>query len=307
MTIRIDHLFKSYGANLVLDDVSVDFRAGAITGLLGPNGAGKTTLVSILMGIIAKDRGRVLIDGLDLDRDRDRIQARASIVPQSFAFYPTLTARENLEYFGALYGFKGRRLKARMDAAIDAGSLQSFLGKRAAELSGGMKRRLNLSIGLLNEPAILYLDEPTVGVDAQSRSYLLERIDRINRERGTTILYASHYMEEIEQISQDIAIIDGGRIILHDRKEDILARRGAVTLTLDRLTGALREALGRVAGLRVEAETLVLDRREDLNGTLAGLFDLFARHGAEVRTLNWGNGHLEALFLELTERTLRDE
>jgi ABC-type multidrug transport system ATPase subunit len=114
-------------------------------------------------------------------------------------------------------------------------------------------------------------------------------------------------MEEIEQISQDIAIIDGGRIILHDRKEDILARRGAVTLTLDRLTGALREALGRVAGLRVEAETLVLDRREDLNGTLAGLFDLFARHGAEVRTLNWGNGHLEALFLELTERTLRDE
>jgi len=307
MTIRVDHLFKSYGANLVLDDVSVDFRAGAITGLLGPNGAGKTTLVSILMGIVARDRGGVLVDGLDLDRDRDRIQARASIVPQSFAFYPTLTARENLEYFGALYGFKGRRLKARMDAAIDAGSLQSFLGKRAAELSGGMKRRLNLAIGLLNEPAILYLDEPTVGVDAQSRSYLLERIDRINRERGTTILYASHYMEEIEQISHDIAIIDGGRIILHDRKEDILARRGAVTLTLDRLPGTLKEALDRVAGLRVEAETLVLDRHEDLNRTLAGLFDLLARHRAEVRTLNWGNGHLEALFLELTERTLRDE
>jgi ABC-2 type transport system ATP-binding protein len=307
MTIRVDHLFKSYGDNLVLDDVSLDFRAGAITGLLGPNGAGKTTLVSILMGIIAKDRGRVLIDGLDLDRDRDRIQARASIVPQSFAFYPTLTTRENLEYFGALYGFKGRRLETRMDAAIDAGSLQSFLGKRAAELSGGMKRRLNLAIGLLNEPATLYLDEPTVGVDAQSRSYLLERIDRINRERGTTILYASHYMEEIEQISHDIAIIDAGRIILHDRKEDILARRGAVTLTLDRLPGTLKEALERVAGLRVEAETLVLDRNEDLNRTLAGLFDLLARHGAEVRALNWGNGHLEALFLELTERTLRDE
>lgn len=307
MTIRVEHLFKSYGANLVLNDVSLDFRAGAITGLLGPNGAGKTTLVSILMGIVARDRGRVLIDGLDLDRDRDRIQSRASIVPQSFAFYPTLTARENLEYFGALYGFKGRRLKARMDAAIDAGSLQSFLGKRAAELSGGMKRRLNLAVGLLNEPAILYLDEPTVGVDAQSRSYLLERIDRINRERGTTILYASHYMEEIEQISHDIAIIDGGRIILHDRKEDILARRGAVTLTLDRLPGTLKEALDRVAGLRVEAETLVLDRHEDLNRTLAGLFDLLARHRAEVRTLNWGNGHLEALFLELTERTLRDE
>ncbi len=307
MTIRVEHLFKSYGANLVLNDVSLDSRAGAITGLLGPNGAGKTTLVSILMGIVARDRGRVLIDGLDLDRDRDRIQSRASIVPQSFAFYPTLTARENLEYFGALYGFKGRRLKARMDAAIDAGSLQSFLGKRAAELSGGMKRRLNLAVGLLNEPAILYLDEPTVGVDAQSRSYLLERIDRINRERGTTILYASHYMEEIEQISHDIAIIDGGRIILHDRKEDILARRGAVTLTLDRLPGTLKEALDRVAGLRVEAETLVLDRHEDLNRTLAGLFDLLARHRAEVRTLNWGNGHLEALFLELTERTLRDE
>ncbi len=306
MTIRIEHLYKSYGRNLVLDDVNLNFREGAITGLLGPNGAGKTTLVSILMGIIAKDRGRVLIDGDDLDRARGRIQARSSIVPQTFAFYPTLTAGENLEYFGALYGLKGARLKDRMAAAIDAGSLHAFLDRRAEHLSGGMKRRLNLAIGLLNEPAILYLDEPTVGVDAQSRSYLLERIDRINRERGMTMIYASHYMEEIEQISRDIAIIDAGRIVLHDRKDNVLKRPGAVTLTLDRLPAGLREALDRVAGLRVEAETLVIDRREDLNRTLAGLFDLFDRHGVEVRAFHRGGGELETLFMELTKRNLRD-
>ena len=221
--INIHHLYKYYDGVPVLNDVSLSFRRGRITGLLGPNGAGKTTLVSILAGIVKKDAGEVSADGLDLDRQLRAVKSRNGIVPQTLAYYPTLTARENLMYFGALYGFSGRRLRARVEYCARAGALDDFLDKRADKYSGGMKRRLNLAIGLLNDPAILYLDEPTVGVDPQTRSYMLETIRAIKRERGTTIVYTSHYMDEIEQISDDIAIIDEGRIILSGSRKELLS------------------------------------------------------------------------------------
>ena len=221
--INIHHLYKYYDGVPVLNDVSLSFGRGRITGLLGPNGAGKTTLVSILAGIVKKDAGEVSADGLDLDRQLRAVKSRNGIVPQTLAYYPTLTARENLMYFGALYGFSGRRLRARVEYCARAGALDDFLDKRADKYSGGMKLRLNLAIGLLNDPAILYLDEPTVGVDPQTRSYMLETIRAIKRERGTTIVYTSHYMDEIEQISDDIAIIDEGRIILSGSRKELLS------------------------------------------------------------------------------------
>ncbi len=221
--IKIHHLYKYYDGVPVLNDVSLSFRRGRITGLLGPNGAGKTTLVSILAGIVKKDVGEVSADGLDLDTQSRAMKSRNGIVPQTLAYYPTLTARENLMYFGALYGLSGRRLRARVEYCARAGSLDDFLDKRADKYSGGMKRRLNLAIGLLNDPVILYLDEPTVGVDPQTRSYMLETIRAIKRERGTTIVYTSHYMDEIEQISDDIAIIDEGRIILSGSRKELLS------------------------------------------------------------------------------------
>ncbi len=220
--IQIRHLYKSYGNQVVLDDINLSIEKGGITGLLGPNGAGKTTLVSILIGVVAADRGEVFIDGRRLEENRGAIQAICSIVPQNLAIYPMLSARENLEYFGALQGLKGSKLKARMAYCTEIASLQSFLDKRVSRFSGGMQRRLNLAIGLLNNPRILYLDEPTVGVDTQSRNYILETIKNINREQETTIIYTSHYMEEIEQVSDTIAILDEGRLILHDAKQAIL-------------------------------------------------------------------------------------
>ncbi len=225
--IEIRHLCKSYDRNPVLSDVNLSVRRGSILGLLGPNGAGKTTLISILTGITGKDSGQITIDGLDIDHELPAIQSKSGYVPQSFAFYPRLTAGENLEYFGALLGLKGKKLKERMEFCVDIGSMQAFAGKRVDKYSGGMKRRLNLAIGLLNDPGILYLDEPTVGVDTQSRGYILETIKKINRERGTTIIYTSHYVDEIEQVSDDIAIIDEGRIILHDDKQAVLTRADA--------------------------------------------------------------------------------
>ena len=225
--IEIKHLYKSYDKP-VLKDVNLSVRRGSIMGLLGPNGAGKTTLISILTGVIRKESGSITVGGLDLDRELKVIQLKCSYVPQTLAFYKLLTAFENLEYFGALWGLKGKKLKERMEFCIDIGSMQSFAKKRVDKFSGGMKRRLNLAIGLLNDPEILYLDEPTVGVDTQSRNYILETIRKINRERKTTIIYTSHYMDEIEQVSDEIAIIDEGKIILHDDKQAILTRDDAV-------------------------------------------------------------------------------
>jgi len=227
LLIEIKHLYKSYDKKTVLTDVNLTVRRGSVMGLLGPNGAGKTTLISILTGIINKDRGSITIGGMDLDRELRTIQSKCSYIPQSFAFYPRLTARENLEYFGALWGLKGTKLKERMDFCIDIGSMQTFVDKRVDKFSGGMKRRLNLAIGLLHDPEILYLDEPTVGVDTQSRGYILETIKKINRDRQATIIYTSHYMDEIEQVSDDIAIIHEGAIILHDDTQAILSRADA--------------------------------------------------------------------------------
>ena len=304
--IEIEHLYKFYDRRAVLNDISLSVRKGSILGLLGPNGAGKTTLVSILTGIIQKDRGRVHVNGRDLDRDMKAIQSECSIVPQAFAFYPTLTARENLEYFGALYGLEGRTLKDRMERAVDIGSLHAFLHKKAEKCSGGMKRRLNLAIGLLHRPRILFLDEPTVGVDAQSRNYILETIRKINREEKTTIVYASHYMDEIEQISDDIAIIDEGRIVLHDRRETVLTQTGKASIQVASLGASLRGRLEKMAGIQIGPKGILVDRDEHFLANMTQLFSLFEREQIEIRDMTFGYKNLEDLFLNLTREALRD-
>ena len=247
--IEIKHLYKSYDKKPVLTNVDLTVRRGSVMGLLGPNGAGKTTLIAILTGIINKDSGTITVDGMDMDRELHAIQAKCSYVPQSFAFYPRLTARENLEYFGALWGLKGKKLKERMDFCIDIGSMQNFADKRVDKFSGGMKRRLNLAIGLLHDPEILYLDEPTVGVDTQSRGYILETIKKINRDRHVTIIYTSHYMDEIEQVSDVIAIIHEGSIILQDDTKAVLSRGNA-----ERSNGTLEELFLTLTGMRLRDE-----------------------------------------------------
>jgi ABC-2 type transport system ATP-binding protein len=304
--IRISHLYKFYSGRPVLDDVTLSVPDGSILGLLGPNGAGKTTLVSILTGIVKKDRGEVQINGLDLDREPAAIRALGSIVPQSFAFYPTLTVYENLEYFGALYGLKGRALKTRIDRSIDIGSLQSFLHKKAEACSGGMKRRLNLSIGLLPDPQILYLDEPTVGVDTQSRVYILDMIVKLNKERQTTIVYTSHYMDEIEQVSDVIAIIDEGRIILHDRKEMVLTQTGKISIEFEDLHPSLKERLDALDGVRVCRNRLLVDRDEHFYPNMQKLFSIFAEEDVKIRDIVFGYKNLEDLFITLTSGKLRD-
>jgi ABC-2 type transport system ATP-binding protein len=305
--IEINHLYKSYGQQVVLDDINLSIQKGVITGLLGPNGAGKTTLVSILIGIIGRDKGEIFIDGLDLDNHLSQIQTICSIVPQNLAIYPMLSAYENLEYFGGLQGLKGQKLKSRIDYCTEVASLQSFLTKRVHKFSGGMKRRLNLAIGLLNTPRMLYLDEPTVGVDTQSRNYILEMIKNINRKEGTTIIYTSHYMEEIEQVSDMIAIIDEGRLILNEPKEEILKQDFKVSIRVGELNDALLDRFKRTKATRVQDGCILLTKDENFHDNLIEILTLLKSHAVEVVDFDSRDKSLETLFLNLTRKSLRDE
>ncbi|MCP4628702.1 MAG: ABC transporter ATP-binding protein [bacterium] len=307
MMIEINHLYKSYGQQVVLDDINFSIQKGVITGLLGPNGAGKTTLVSILIGIIPRDKGEISIDGLDLDNHLPEIQAVCSIVPQNLAIYPMLSAYENLEYFGGLQGLKGQKLKSRIDYCTEVASLQSFLTKRVHKFSGGMKRRLNLAIGLLNTPRMLYLDEPTVGVDTQSRNYILEMIQNINRKEGTTIIYTSHYMEEIEQVSDMIAIIDEGHLILNGSKDKILKQDYKVSIRVCELNDALLDRFKRIKAARVQDDCILLTKDENFHDNLIDILSVLKNHAVEVIDFDSRDKNLETLFLKLTRRSLRDE
>lgn len=213
MAIKINNLNKSYKNLKVLDDLNLHVKVGSIFGLLGANASGKTTLISILNYLVPKNSGEITICGYDFDKDSKKIKEISSYVPQTYAFYPNLTAYENLEFFGALYSLKNEQLKERIDYCVKATALEKFINKKAHTYSGGVKRRLNIAIGLLNKPKVLYLDEPTVGIDPQSRKYILDVIKNISKENNTTIFYTSHYMEEIEYLCDEIAVLEQNKII----------------------------------------------------------------------------------------------
>lgn len=240
MSIVIRNLYKAYHDQTVLDHIDLTIEEGRIFGLLGVNGAGKTTLVSILNFLVKKDAGEVQFFGKDITADAKAIKAFSSFVPQSFAFYPNLTGYENLQFFAAINGLKGKACKAKIEAVIEQVSLQKEAKVRARKYSGGYKRRLNLAIGLLNNPKVLYLDEPTVGVDAHTRGQILQTIKDINQQQQTTVIYTSHYMEEIEAICDDIAILDKGKIILQGSKDALLAEHDSLETLFMSLT---KEAL----------------------------------------------------------------
>ena len=214
------------GEEPVLRQLSIDVPAGGIFGLLGPNGAGKTTLISILAGQLRAE-GSVTVDGTPLEELRRREPASLGLVPQEFAFYPMLTCVENLRFFGAVQGLGGARLRERVDSVANFARIVNVMPRRAGELSGGLRRRLNLAIGLLTEPRILLLDEPTVGVDPQSRSFLLDSIRALAGE-GRTLLYTSHYMEEVEAICDHVAIIDAGRVLRQGALAELLRDDAAI-------------------------------------------------------------------------------
>lgn len=222
--IRIDSLTKQYkGAGfLSVDSLSLTVERGEIFGLLGPNGAGKTTLISMLCGLVKPTSGTFTIEEHTYHDNALAIKKTIGVVPQEYALYPTLTARENLLYFGSMYGLKGKALKQKVADALDYLGLAEFADKRTETFSGGMKRRVNLIAGLLHNPSILFLDEPTVGVDVHSKNVIIEYLKQVNAS-GTTIIYTSHHLVEAQDFCTRIAIIDHGRILTDGTPEGLIA------------------------------------------------------------------------------------
>jgi ABC-2 type transport system ATP-binding protein len=216
-------LRKHYDTQLAVDGVSLRVSAGEILGLLGPNGAGKTTTMLMLAGLLTPDDGAVRIDGVATDHDGRAWRRQMGIVPQELALYPELSAVENLTFFGGLYDVVGPRLVDRIDSVLETTGLTEHRDRPVRTYSGGMKRRLNFGVALVHEPRLLILDEPTVGVDPQSRAHLLERIREL-RDRGMGVLYASHYMEEVQTLCDRVAVMDLGRIIANDTLDALLER-----------------------------------------------------------------------------------
>jgi len=213
--LDVKHLRKAFGPLVAVSDVSFSVQQGQILGLLGPNGAGKTTTVSMAAGLLTPDRGEVLIAGHRLAGDTDPAKRRIGLVPQDLALYDELSARDNLRFFGALYGLRGRALDAAMARALDLVGLEERARDAVKTFSGGMKRRLNLAAGLLHDPDILLLDEPTVGVDPQSRNAIFDNLEAL-KARGKALLYTTHYMEEVERLADRIVIVDHGAVIADD-------------------------------------------------------------------------------------------
>lgn len=221
--IEIRELTKFYKGNdePAIDNISLDIFPNEIFGLLGPNGAGKTTTISILCGLFPPTRGEVFIDGMELRSNLDNIKHIIGVVPQDLALYPTLTALENLTFFGNMYGLRGQDLRDRIGGYLQVFGLEKAARKKISTYSGGMKRRVNLIAGLLHKPKVLFLDEPTVGIDVQSRMVILDYLNEINK-LGTTIIYTSHYMEEAENLCSRVAIVDRGKIISNGNPKELL-------------------------------------------------------------------------------------
>ena len=280
--IEIEGLTVRYGDFVAVDDLSLRVEAGTLFGLLGPNGAGKTTTLSCVAGLRRPTAGQVRVAGIDVVRDPQAARPHLGFVPQHLALYPQLSVRQNLDIFGGLNGLSGARLRDRRDWGIALARLEGRAEAKVGSLSGGMQRRLNLAASLLHDPAVVICDEPTTGVDAQSRNHLFETIRALHAE-GRTVVYTTHYMQEVEALCDRVAIIDRGRVVLQERLATLLA------------APARTEAGRRAWRVGVDADA------EAVAAALAAAFDTLgpASVEAEPRTL-------EQVFLEVTGHALRD-
>jgi ABC-2 type transport system ATP-binding protein len=281
--LTLTDLRKAFGATVAVDGLSLRVEPGEVLGLLGPNGAGKSTTVHLALGLLAPDSGTVAIDGLGPPTD-PRVRRHLGLAPQSVALYTELTGEENLRFLGRVYGLTGRALQARVDWALDFAALSDRRGDRVGTWSGGMQRRLNLAAALLHEPRLVLLDEPTAGVDPQSRNAILERILELKRG-GLTVVYTTHYMEEAERLCDRVAIVDHGKVLALDTVANLKRTHGAVPVLVATVAGQVR--------------------RIPTPDPVGALTRLVAE--ATVEDFHVERADLEQVFLKLTGRRLRDE
>jgi ABC-2 type transport system ATP-binding protein len=309
--LACEGLRKSFGERVAVDGVGFSIAPGETYGLLGPNGAGKTTTISMVCGLLTRDAGEVTVGGRPLDTRTVDVKAMIGFVPQEIAIYPDLTAAENLRFFGKLYGLSGRELASRSEQILETVGLSDRANERTAGFSGGMKRRLNIGLGLLNHPKLLVLDEPTVGVDPQSRNSILESVARFSQQ-GMAVLYTTHYMEEAERLCDRVGIIDEGKLRAEGTRRELVSMVGQHDRLHMTARGDLEAAAAALRALPSVVEATASDGSLDLlvrevRAALADVVASAARTGIEIGTVEVQEPNLEAVFLHLTGKALRDE
>ncbi|KJY81668.1 multidrug ABC transporter ATPase [Vibrio galatheae] len=306
MMIQIEALSKSYNEVKALDNLSLTIPSNSIFGLLGPNGAGKTTLMSILNGLLNYDQGNIRFFGQPLSQNLNAIRQRCSLIPQSLAFYDHLTVKENLKFFAGVQGIKAQAFDENFSYAVETNRLTTMLGRKASTLSGGQKRRLNIAIGLLNNPDVLFFDEPTVGIDPESRNDILDSIkDYANDNK--TIVYTSHYMPEIEKICDEIAIINEGQILKQGTIDEMVNNHESqqVIVELYPQTHSINELSAFPDTVRViNNQTLLIDTTDAL--IIGDVLNKLAQNKLKVRNVRYGTTTLESMFIQLTSKERRD-
>jgi ABC-2 type transport system ATP-binding protein len=308
--IEVAGIVKRYGDKTAVAGVTFTVDQGEIFGLLGPNGAGKSTTISILSTLLDWDAGEVKIGGFDLQQDKRRIQQIIGFVPQDLAIYPALSARDNLIFIGRIYGLSGTALRRRAYEVLELVGLADRADQESDTFSGGMKRRLNIGAGLMHRPRILFLDEPTVGVDPQSRNFIFEHIEKLNAE-GMTILYTTHYMEEAERLCNRVAIVDNGKILAVDSVQGLirLAGGGVIYLGVPPEFAALTQMhMQQVKSIRstLTADGQMKIETNNLNQELLEVIALCKDQNVPILSLELLRPNLETVFLQLTGKRLRE-
>ncbi len=308
--IEVQNLKKNFGELKAVQGVNFTAQRGEIFSLLGPNGAGKSTTISMLSGLLQPDEGDARLMGHSVRSAGEAAKAALGVVPQDIALYPDLSARENLVFWGKMYGLRGAQLKARVDEVLDIIGLTDRQKGRVGTFSGGMKRRVNIGVALLHKPQVVIMDEPTVGIDPQSRRHILDNVKDLNRQ-GMTVLYTTHYMEEAAELSHHIAIMDQGKVIAcgtHDELIKLVGELDRLVLTLNTEADQIVETFRAVEGVRKADRrdgTLIL-LVDDSNLVLPRLFEAAARSRMRITSVEIHEPNLEAVFLHLTGRALRD-
>jgi len=309
--VSMQQVVKKYDGRMSVDHLTLKVEEGEIFGLLGPNGAGKSTTIHMLSGLLEADGGEITVNGSSVAKQPLEVKRGIGLVPQDLAIYNNLTVAENVTFFARLYGLRGAELRQRTEEALAFSGLLEHAKERPNAFSGGMKRRLNIACAITHRPKLVIMDEPTVGIDPQSRNHILESVRELNRA-GSTIIYTSHYMEEVEAISTRVGIMDHGRLIAAGDKDALIRQTGlapSVVLQTDRYSREAIEEMERhprVSSLReLDDHTIELGLGESQAYVQDMLF-ILNKHGLLLRKLTREEPNLEQLFLHLTGRTLRD-